>query len=159
MQCGSHGRLRSAPRQSSPCGCINPPARTRRRRHGAHPRADARTLPPCPPSAAASHHKLGGSVPATATNLETTMLRLTTRGRGVRTAAALAIASVTAAGMAACSTSGAPAAGGGGGSGGSATSGTVNWWGWSPSTQDAGTYIAAFNKVYPNIKVNYKLLP
>jgi len=86
------------------------------------------------------------------------MFRLTTRGRGVRTAAALAIASVTAAGMAACSTSGTPAAGGGG-SGGSATSGTVNWWGWSPSAQDAKTYITAFNKVYPNIKVNYKLLP
>ena len=44
-------------------------------------------------------------------------------------------------------------------SGGSATSGTVNWWGWSPSAQGAQAAIAAFNKVYPNIKVNYKLLP
>ncbi|MGI5131135.1 extracellular solute-binding protein [Pseudonocardia sp. CA-107938] len=42
---------------------------------------------------------------------------------------------------------------------GSATSGTVNWWGWTPTdTATADTYIAAFNKQYPNIKVNYKLV-
>jgi raffinose/stachyose/melibiose transport system substrate-binding protein len=42
---------------------------------------------------------------------------------------------------------------------GSATSGTVNWWGWTPTdTVTANTYIAAFNKQYPNIKVNYKLV-
>ena len=40
-----------------------------------------------------------------------------------------------------------------------ATSGTVNWWGWTPTdTAIANSYIAAFNKVYPNIKVNYKLV-
>jgi raffinose/stachyose/melibiose transport system substrate-binding protein len=42
---------------------------------------------------------------------------------------------------------------------GSATSGTVNWWGWTPTdTATAETYIAAFNKQYPNIKINYKLV-
>ena len=54
----------------------------------------------------------------------------------------------------ACSSGGTAAS-----SGGSATSGTVNWWGWSPSAQGAQAAIAAFNKVYPHIKVNYKLLP
>ncbi len=66
----------------------------------------------------------------------------------------LVVACVTAATVAACSSGGTPA-----GSGGPATSGTVNWWGWSPSAQAAKAAIAAFNKVYPNIKVNYKLLP
>jgi raffinose/stachyose/melibiose transport system substrate-binding protein len=42
---------------------------------------------------------------------------------------------------------------------GSATSGTVNWWGWTPTdTVTANAYITAFNKQYPNIKVNYKLV-
>ncbi|MFI5890160.1 extracellular solute-binding protein [Actinoplanes sp. NPDC051513] len=42
---------------------------------------------------------------------------------------------------------------------GSATSGTVNWWGWTPTDNaTADTYIAAFNKQYPNIKVNFKLV-
>jgi raffinose/stachyose/melibiose transport system substrate-binding protein len=41
----------------------------------------------------------------------------------------------------------------------SATSGTINWWGWTPTdTATANNYIAAFNKQYPNIKVNYKLV-
>src|SRR5215470_8841231 len=41
----------------------------------------------------------------------------------------------------------------------SATSGTINWWGWTPTdTATAENYIAAFNKQYPNIKVNYKLV-
>jgi raffinose/stachyose/melibiose transport system substrate-binding protein len=40
-----------------------------------------------------------------------------------------------------------------------ATSGTVNWWGWTPTdTATANGYIAAFNKQFPNIKVNYKLV-
>ena len=48
---------------------------------------------------------------------------------------------------------------GGSSSSGSATSGTVNWWGWTPTdTATAENYIAAFNKQYPNIKVNYKLV-
>jgi raffinose/stachyose/melibiose transport system substrate-binding protein len=42
---------------------------------------------------------------------------------------------------------------------GSATSGTVNWWGWTPTdTATANGYIAAFNKEYPDIKVNFKLV-
>ncbi|HTJ35450.1 MAG TPA: ABC transporter substrate-binding protein [Dactylosporangium sp.] len=41
----------------------------------------------------------------------------------------------------------------------SATSGTINWWGWTPTdTATAEHYIAAFNRQYPNIKVNYKLV-
>jgi len=42
---------------------------------------------------------------------------------------------------------------------GAATSGTVNWWGWTPTdTATADNYIAAFNKEFPDIKVNYKLV-
>ena len=42
---------------------------------------------------------------------------------------------------------------------GPTTSGTVNWWGWTPTdTATANGYIAAFNKEYPNIKVNFKLV-
>ncbi len=66
----------------------------------------------------------------------------------------LVLAGITAATAAACSSGGTTAD-----NGGSATSGTVNWWGWSPSAQAAKATITAFNKVYPNIKVNYKLLP
>jgi ABC-type glycerol-3-phosphate transport system substrate-binding protein len=59
---------------------------------------------------------------------------------------------LAASGLAACGS-------GGSSSGGSATSGTVNWWGWTPTdTATANNYIAAFNKQYPNIKVNYKLV-
>jgi ABC-type glycerol-3-phosphate transport system substrate-binding protein len=40
-----------------------------------------------------------------------------------------------------------------------ATSGTVNWWGWTPTdTATANGYIAAFNKQFPDIKINYKLV-
>jgi raffinose/stachyose/melibiose transport system substrate-binding protein len=42
--------------------------------------------------------------------------------------------------------------------GGTSVSGTINWWGWSPQPDVAQQYIAAFNKVYPNVHVNYKLL-
>lgn len=38
----------------------------------------------------------------------------------------------------------------------SATSGAINWWGWTPEIGVGKEYIAAFNKVYPNIKVTYK---
>jgi raffinose/stachyose/melibiose transport system substrate-binding protein len=42
---------------------------------------------------------------------------------------------------------------------GSATSGSVNWWGWTPTdTATANSYIAEFHKKYPNIKVNFKLV-
>ncbi len=41
-------------------------------------------------------------------------------------------------------------------SSGSATSGKVTWWGWTPEIGVGKQYIAAFNKVYPNITVTYK---
>ena len=45
------------------------------------------------------------------------------------------------------------------GRGGSATSGTVNWWGWTPTdTATANGYISAFNQEFPDIKVNFKLV-
>ena len=38
-------------------------------------------------------------------------------------------------------------------------SGSVNWWGWTPTDKATATdYIAAFNKQYPNVKVDYKLV-
>jgi raffinose/stachyose/melibiose transport system substrate-binding protein len=51
-------------------------------------------------------------------------------------------------------------ASGGGGSGGAgnANSANITWWGWTPTTQVAQQYISAFNKVYPNIHVTYKML-
>lgn len=55
--------------------------------------------------------------------------------------------------MAACAGGGSPA-----GSTGSATSANLTWWGWTPSVQVAQQYIKAFNKVYPNIHITYKML-
>ena len=51
--------------------------------------------------------------------------------------------------------------GGSGGSddGGSATSGTINWWSWTPDNNVADREIAEFNKQYPDIKVIYKKVP
>src|SRR5579859_7918024 len=83
-----------------------------------------------------------------------TMLGLRRTGRLRRVTALVAAGMTAATAVVACSSSAAPAD-----TGGSATSGTVNWWGWSPSAQAAQAAIAAFNKVYPHIKVNYKLLP
>lgn len=40
--------------------------------------------------------------------------------------------------------------------GDSATSGTVNWWGWTPDMGEADELIAAFNEEYPDITVEYK---
>src|SRR5689334_5521313 len=69
-----------------------------------------------------------------------------------RLLAALLAAILATTGLSACGS-------GGPSGGGSATSGTVNWWGWTPvDTATAQSYIAAFNKQYPNIKVNYKLV-
>jgi raffinose/stachyose/melibiose transport system substrate-binding protein len=82
------------------------------------------------------------------------MFRFARTRRSFRTAAATAITGIAAIGLAACASGGASSS-----DGGSATSGTVNWWGWSPSAQAAKADIAAFNKVYPHITVNYKLLP
>jgi raffinose/stachyose/melibiose transport system substrate-binding protein len=90
-------------------------------------------------------------------------MKLTLRPkRHLRSLAALVLASL-ALSLAAC---GGPVGGGGqqeqegqGQEGGSATSGTVNWWGWTPTdTATANGYIAAFNKEFPDIKVNFKLV-
>lgn len=43
----------------------------------------------------------------------------------------------------------------GSGDGGSATSGTIQWWSWTPDNDLAEREIAAFNKQYPDIKVTY----
>ena len=71
------------------------------------------------------------------------------KSRMSRSVAVLAVVGMAALGLAGCSTSSSP-------SSSSATKGTVNWWGWTPELATAKTYIAAFNKVYPKIKVNYK---
>jgi len=91
-------------------------------------------------------------------------LRPTTTLRPRAALRALAVAAVAALlPLAACS----PVGGGGGAAGkqasqdpgGSATSGTVSWWGWTPTDVDtAQGYIAAFNKEFPDIKVNFKLV-
>lgn len=70
----------------------------------------------------------------------------------LRSLAALTVASLAGLGLAACS-------GSSQGEAGSPTSGTINWWGWTPTNSDeAKEFIAAFNKEYPNIKVNFKLV-
>jgi len=70
----------------------------------------------------------------------------------LRSIAALTVAGLAGLGLAACSSSGS-------GEAGSATSGTINWWGWTPTnTDEAKQFIAAFNKEYPDIKVNFKLI-
>ena len=35
---------------------------------------------------------------------------------------------------------------------------TLNWWGYGPDVSVVDQYLAAFNKQYPNIKVNFKLI-
>jgi raffinose/stachyose/melibiose transport system substrate-binding protein len=89
-------------------------------------------------------------------------MKLSLRRKSLRSVAALALAGL-ALSLGAC---GGPVGGGGQGGqqqegeqGGSATSGTVNWWGWTPTdTATANGYIAAFNKEFPDIKVNFKLV-
>ncbi|MEV6302575.1 ABC transporter substrate-binding protein [Actinoplanes sp. NPDC051861] len=78
---------------------------------------------------------------------------LPTKAR-LRSLSVLAAAMLAASGLTAC----------GGGSdeaaqSSTATSGTINWWGWTPAdTATADSYISAFNKQYPDIKVNFKLV-
>ena len=44
-------------------------------------------------------------------------------------------------------------------SAGSATKGSITWWGWTPTNADeAKQFISAFNKQYPDITVNFKLI-
>src|ERR1700745_2445079 len=70
-----------------------------------------------------------------------------------RALVAIPILSVLTLLLAACSGGGSPSGGSG-----SPTSGSITWWGWTPTTQVAQQYISAFNKVYPNIHVAYKML-
>lgn len=42
---------------------------------------------------------------------------------------------------------------------GSATSGSIQWWSWTPDNDLAKREIAAFNKEFPDIKVTYKKVP
>jgi raffinose/stachyose/melibiose transport system substrate-binding protein len=90
-------------------------------------------------------------------------MKISLQRKSIRSVATLALAGLALA-LAAC---GGPVGGGGQGGGneqegeqgGSATAGTVNWWGWTPTdTATANGYIAAFNKEYPDIKVNFKLV-
>jgi raffinose/stachyose/melibiose transport system substrate-binding protein len=76
------------------------------------------------------------------------------RFRFTAKAALKAAAIVTAAGLATVGITGCSSAAGG--STGSATSGTVNWWGWTPEIATAKAYITEFNKKYPKITVKYK---
>jgi raffinose/stachyose/melibiose transport system substrate-binding protein len=80
------------------------------------------------------------------------MLRTFGRKSKLRLGIAVAATAVAALALTACSGSGAAT------SSGSATSGTVTWWGWTPQINVSKTYITAFNKVYPNIKIDYKQL-
>ena len=90
-------------------------------------------------------------------------MKFTLRTRPHLRSLAVLAAATLALSLGAC---GGPVGGGGQGGdqqedqqGGSETSGTVNWWGWTPTdTATATGYIAAFNKEYPDIKVNYKLV-
>jgi len=71
---------------------------------------------------------------------------------GLRSLAALGVAALAAASLTACGSS-EPS------DPGSATSGTVSWWGWTPTdTATAEAYISAFNEEYPDITVDYKLV-
>ncbi len=89
-------------------------------------------------------------------------MKFSLQRKSLRSVAALALAGL-ALSLGAC---GGPVGGGGQGGQqeegeqtGSATSGTVNWWGWTPTdTATANGYIAAFNKEFPDIKVNFKLV-
>lgn len=72
--------------------------------------------------------------------------------KALRSLAAVTVVGLAGLGLVACSGNNHAAAG-------SATSGTINWWGWTPTnTDEANGFIAAFNKQYPNIKVNFKLI-
>ena len=77
----------------------------------------------------------------------------------LRSLAVLAAAGLTALSLSACSPGGGSSGGGGGGTANAKTVGTVSWWGWTPvATGTTKAYIDAFNKKYPKIKVNFKLV-
>jgi ABC-type glycerol-3-phosphate transport system substrate-binding protein len=71
-----------------------------------------------------------------------------------RRVGAVLVAGAVALTLAACSGGGsAPAASG------SATEGDITWWGWTPDKVNADKLIAAFNEVYPDIKVEFVSKP
>ncbi len=72
------------------------------------------------------------------------------RRRRLLPVAAAALAAAAA--LTACGTSSSSAGAG------SATSGSITWWGWTPTNEGAETYIKAFNKAYPHIHVTFKEL-
>jgi raffinose/stachyose/melibiose transport system substrate-binding protein len=79
-------------------------------------------------------------------------LRSTTFTR--RSLAVGATALMAAAALTACTTGGGSAA-----EDDSPTTGSVEWWGYSPEASIADKYIAAFNEEYPDIEVTYKPIP
>ncbi|MDQ1513384.1 MAG: raffinose/stachyose/melibiose transport system substrate-binding protein, partial [Microbacteriaceae bacterium] len=77
----------------------------------------------------------------------------------LRSFAVLAAVGLSALSLTACSSGGGSGGGTGGGTANSKTVGTVSWWGWTPvATETTKAYIEAFNKKYPKIKVNFKLV-
>ncbi|MCR6491933.1 ABC transporter substrate-binding protein [Cellulomonas sp. P24] len=77
----------------------------------------------------------------------------TLRGRRLGAVAAvtgLALLALTACSGGSGATTGTP---------GSATSGDITWWGWTPDATNASKLIAAFNKEYPDIKVEFVSKP
>jgi raffinose/stachyose/melibiose transport system substrate-binding protein len=75
----------------------------------------------------------------------------------LRSLAVLSAAGLAALSLGACSSGG--SSGGSGGNASAGTTGTVSWWGWTPvATETTKAYIDAFNKKYPKIKVNFKLV-
>lgn len=74
----------------------------------------------------------------------------TKRSRVTSLATVVIAAALTAGTLAGCSSSA------GSSTTDSATKGSITWWGWTPEIGVGKAYIAAFNKVYPNIKVTYK---
>jgi raffinose/stachyose/melibiose transport system substrate-binding protein len=83
-------------------------------------------------------------------------MRKSTTGRARRAIIAISVPGLLALVLAACGGGGSGSGSSGGG--GSATSGNVTWWGWSPTIPVADQYIKAFNAVYPNIHVTFKML-
>lgn len=82
--------------------------------------------------------------------------------RSGRRRAVIGLVSVAMLTLSACSSSAAttaPAATGGAGTAPTSLTGDLTWWGWTPTSDLANTMIAAFNKVYPNVKVTFVSKP
>ena len=75
--------------------------------------------------------------------------------RGRRLGAVAVVAGLALVALTACSGGSSAASG----TAGSATSGNITWWGWTPDKANADKLIAAFNKEYPSIKVEFVSKP